>query len=623
MMTGRSSLRSWGASGALPAAAHGNNAAPHIRWIFGAMNYSKPPGHGTPSGTALSTTGAVCGTTNGCTDGDLFLACADPNDTIAQIDFAAFGNVSQCPSPAAGACVASPAAVRQLVEAACLGLSNCSVPAAAVPAASRPACLATMPNLLLMATATCARGGVRANQLRLEFTLPVGALPRSALGNVSALGHHVLWCNGALVLPGVALEPGRPGARRVFSSRVDLLPHLRAGQRNVLAASLGNGWVSSDGDQPGARQGPPMLWLDAQIVLEGDRAAVGAAVHDAANGGAERAVTTLRIGTNGGWRSSVGEVQYNSVYMGERRDMRMATPGWTSPGFDDDGWLPVGVADSGSDAVQPDGPAGRTVTPRTRPPVRELMHLRPVRVVERWRGTGRARRSQSSSSDTREASSGSDSGSSSSGGGGLAKSNRLGLRIDGDTLLLDFGVNMAGVVVLPVPPSARDGDILVVRHCEVLGHAPLLQPGAAAGRCFYGELVNAEAMDSYTLSADPARNGDSLQPAFTVHGFRYAQITAIPVALAGNSSMLSRPGDSSTGSWDDAGGSELGDWLLSAATAAAVEAVVLGAVGPASGVLRFPGTPLLEQVRLRDCVCPWLCLSVWLGRCRSVLNVLA
>lgn len=45
--------------------------------------------------------------------------------------------------------------------------------------------------------------------------------------------------------------------------------------------------------------------------------------------------------------------------------------------------------------------------------------------------------------------------------------------------------------------------------------------------CFYGELVNALNTDVHILSANPQHNSAWLQPEFTIHGFRYAEITGL------------------------------------------------------------------------------------------------
>jgi len=121
----------------------------------------------------------------------------------------------------------------------------------------------------------------------------------------------------------------------------------------------------------------------------------------------------------------------------------------------------------------------------------------------------------------------------------------------------------------------------VVRHCEVLNHAPLSSE-VALGACWLGnpgvnanqegELVNAASVDSYVLSANTSLNraggadADAragwLQPSFTVHGFRYAEVSG----------------------------------LRSAPSAADFEAVVIGANVSQSGKLKL-SSPLLQNIQ--------------------------
>lgn len=90
--------------------------------------------------------------------------------------------------------------------------------------------------------------------------------------------------------------------------------------------------------------------------------------------------------------------------------------------------------------------------------------------------------------------------------------------------VVDFGQNIAGKVRIKAPSDAKDGQTITVRHCEVLEHPPLSDVPENERGCYYGELVNALNIDEYTLSSDTARNGNWLEPEFTIHGFRYAEI---------------------------------------------------------------------------------------------------
>ena len=93
--------------------------------------------------------------------------------------------------------------------------------------------------------------------------------------------------------------------------------------------------------------------------------------------------------------------------------------------------------------------------------------------------------------------------------------------------IVDFGQNIAGKVRINAPARPKDGQTVTVRHCEVLQHPPLSSVPASERGCYYGELVNALNVDEYTLSSEPARNGEWLEPEFTIHGFRYAEISGL------------------------------------------------------------------------------------------------
>lgn len=87
-----------------------------------------------------------------------------------------------------------------------------------------------------------------------------------------------------------------------------------------------------------------------------------------------------------------------------------------------------------------------------------------------------------------------------------------------DRVFLDLGQNIAGWVRLVVSGSA--GDRVTVRHAEVL------EPD---GTLHVAALRTAKATDVYTLD----RDGETvLEPAFTFHGFQYADVTGAEVVSA-------------------------------------------------------------------------------------------
>ena len=76
----------------------------------------------------------------------------------------------------------------------------------------------------------------------------------------------------------------------------------------------------------------------------------------------------------------------------------------------------------------------------------------------------------------------------------------------------DFGQNLVGRVRLRVKGAAST--------TVTLRHAEMLEPD---GRLHLANLRTARATDHYTLRGDPA--GETFEPRFTFHGFRYAELT--------------------------------------------------------------------------------------------------
>ncbi|MEU1851279.1 family 78 glycoside hydrolase catalytic domain [Streptomyces sp. NPDC019990] len=135
------------------------------------------------------------------------------------------------------------------------------------------------------------------------------------------------------------------------------------------------------------------------------------------------------------------------------------------------GWCTPGpVGEGWGPVIELDMPRGELVAP-TGPPVRRTETLQPVRVLTTPSGR----------------------------------------------TVLDFGQNLVGRLRVRVRGEA--GRTVTLRHAEVLEHGELaLRP-----------LRRAEATDRYTLNGDP--EGETYEPLFTFHGFRYAQIDDWPGEL--------------------------------------------------------------------------------------------
>jgi alpha-L-rhamnosidase len=87
----------------------------------------------------------------------------------------------------------------------------------------------------------------------------------------------------------------------------------------------------------------------------------------------------------------------------------------------------------------------------------------------------------------------------------------------GDTWIVDFGQNLVGHVRLTA--RGRAGDTITVRHAETVN---------SDGSLYTENLRTALATDKFTLGG---KGRETLEPHFTFHGFRYAEITGYPGTL--------------------------------------------------------------------------------------------
>jgi alpha-L-rhamnosidase len=87
-------------------------------------------------------------------------------------------------------------------------------------------------------------------------------------------------------------------------------------------------------------------------------------------------------------------------------------------------------------------------------------------------------------------------------------------RTDDGRLIVDFGQNLVGR--LRIQASAEAGHIVRLRHAEVL---------TPEGELDTRPLRGAAAIDEYTFSGDAV---EDWEPRFTIHGFRYAEVTGWP-----------------------------------------------------------------------------------------------
>ena len=312
--------------------------------------------------------------------------------------------------------------------------------------------------------------------LRREFVL--SGNPRRARCYVSGLGCYELYINGERVGDRV-LDPATTyyhndqplelGSRVLYATH-DVTRHLRPGP-NAVGVMLGNGWYGAEDDVPSSpsHREPygdrpvALLQLEAEL----------------ADGG------SVRLVSDTSWRASVGPVTYNDYSHGEIHDARLEQQGWCEPGFDDRSWDAV-VA-----AVEPSG----RLRAQPLPPIRVIHTIAPVDAARHG---------------------------------------------DGPTIY-DFGQNMTGWTRLTVKGPA--GGRVTVRHghgvhadgsldnrSNMYSYPDDLEhylAGLARGEEGFehggeGYHHGARQSDTYILAG---RGSETWEPRFTLHGFRYAEIS--------------------------------------------------------------------------------------------------
>jgi alpha-L-rhamnosidase len=161
--------------------------------------------------------------------------------------------------------------------------------------------------------------------LREEFRLK--APVASARLYASGLGYGTYHLNGRRVSEDV-LSPGfTEYSERALYVTYDVTRLLRKGN-NAIGAVLGRGPFGSTGSNfAGYAAAPwhadPQLRLELHVRLE------------------DGSTTVIRSGK--GWRTTDGPTRFDDYMLGETYDARRAAAvaGWSKPGYDDSGWVPV------------------------------------------------------------------------------------------------------------------------------------------------------------------------------------------------------------------------------------------------------------------------------------------
>ncbi len=190
-----------------------------------------------------------------------------------------------------------------------------------------------------------------APMLRRAFRLekPV----RSARAYVTSHGLYEMRLNGTRVGEDL-LTPGWTSYnKRLQYQTYDVTPMLKRGD-NAVGVLLGNGWYRGN------------IGFSKQRNLYGDRLALLLQIDVLYTDGSRTSITS-----DGQWRAATGPILTAEIYHGETYDARLEKVGWDAPGFHDETWTPVRVADFPKDTLI--APAG--------PPVRRINELTPKEIL--------------------------------------------------------------------------------------------------------------------------------------------------------------------------------------------------------------------------------------------------
>ncbi|CAF1133276.1 unnamed protein product, partial [Didymodactylos carnosus] len=331
---------------------------------------------------------------------------------------------------------------------------------------------------------------INMNELRKEFQCPDTSPIRSATAFISGIGYYELYVNGDNVDPSRKLDPGwTTYEKRTLLVSFDLKNIIKAGA-NAIGVKLGNGWYSQEQYVPPSVQepgyGPPRLLFVLHIIFENSDEFV--------------------VYSDQTWQGRAGSIFHDSVYNGEMYDSRNDRMDWTKPGFTDplSAWItpmilppPVNVTANGQITLQQMDPI------RAGP---DALHIETGNTVEEARTFVRANEIGNIK------------------GASIALSNGVLKPISVanpslNTLVFDIGQNFAGWCRFKLRGSR--GLAVYFRYAEIL-ELPTTGDSHAYGNIYVDNLRGATQSDMYVLRGDP--NGETYEPSFTVHGFRYVAV---------------------------------------------------------------------------------------------------
>ncbi|PSL36269.1 alpha-L-rhamnosidase [Planomicrobium soli] len=334
---------------------------------------------------------------------------------------------------------------------------------------------------------------------------------REARLYISALGVYDAYLNGqklGIVNQGekLKMEFMPPGWTNYDSTihymTYDVTPYMKDGAV-TLAAVLGNGWwnsrISEEDESPAitnyySGEGNELALLaKLRITYEDD------------------SVETVVTDLDSGWKATdSGPIRTNDIYDGETYDATMEIQGWNENGFDDSSWNKV--KEHPYRKLYPDA---RVISFNwdTAQIIDDLDQL-PQSITFYQDITD-----QESSKNRR--------------GTINIDSSRTVFKAEGekdcsvtisdkDNVIFDLGQNMVGVPRITV--QGEKGTQVKMRFAEILNDDSEGADGPE-GSIYTANLRTAKATDYYSLKG--SAEGETYQPVFTFHGFRYVEVTVV------------------------------------------------------------------------------------------------
>ncbi len=187
----------------------------------------------------------------------------------------------------------------------------------------------------------------------LRRTFAVEGEVQAARAYVTGLGLYEVELNGQRVGDQIFTPGWTSYDTRLQYQTYDVTDLLQPGD-NAIGAMLGDGWYRGY-----------LGWNDRRNVY-GERLALLLQLQITYTDGRVQS-----IGSDASWKAATGPIRVADLYNGEHYDARLEKPGWSRPGYDDEGWAHVRLIDHPKDILI--APAGQ--------PVRKIDEVAPAAIL--------------------------------------------------------------------------------------------------------------------------------------------------------------------------------------------------------------------------------------------------